>query len=244
MDLPKPGAVRLVTLGDDDGDAEPPARPERDDIGLRHEGDDDIGVKLPQHGPEPRHAGDIGAEFCGQPVGRGRRDLAEGNAGIEREERLRARRIEGHQSNVVAVRVPLIGKERRHALGASGTEARDDEGNAHLLLASQELEPDVDRVVGVMGAGALARRETKTPAQRLVTRKANDGVGRGARVLDRHDQPGRIIAAANHLARAWRSIGDDGRKSAGHGLQQRIRRSFEARGHHEELGAAQIRERI
>ena len=144
----------------------------------------------------------------------------------------------------MAARVPLIGKERRHALGASGTEARDDEGNAHLLLASQELEPDVDRVVGVMGACALARRETKTPAQRLVTREANNGVCRGARVLDRHDQPGRVIAAANHLARTWRGVGNNGRKSAGHGFQQRIRRPFEARGHHEQLGTPQIGERI
>ena len=40
MGAAKPGPVRLVALGDDDGHAEPPARPERDDIGFRHEGDD------------------------------------------------------------------------------------------------------------------------------------------------------------------------------------------------------------
>ena len=122
----------------------------------------------------------------------------------------------------MAFRVPLIGQERRHALGASGTEAWNDEGNAHLLLASQELEPNVDRVVGVMGACALARRETKTPAQRLVAREANDGVCRGTRVLDRHDQPGRVIAAANHLARTWRGVGNNGGKSASHGFQDRL----------------------
>ena len=39
-------------------------------------------------------------------------------------------------------------------------------------LAAQELEPDVDRVVGVMRACALARGETEAPAQRLVARQA------------------------------------------------------------------------
>ena len=82
MGVAKPWPVRLVTLGDDDGDAETPARPKRNDIGFRHEGYGHIGLKLPQHGPEPRHAGDIGAEFCRQPAGGGRRDLAEGDARV------------------------------------------------------------------------------------------------------------------------------------------------------------------
>ena len=64
----KPGAVRLIAFGDHDGHAEPPARPERYDIGFRHEGCDQVGMKLPQQGPQPRHAGDVGAELCRQPA--------------------------------------------------------------------------------------------------------------------------------------------------------------------------------
>ena len=56
--------------------------------------------------------------------------------------------------------------------------------------------------------------------------------------------PAGISPVADQLARPGRGVGDDGGKSAGHGLQQRVRRSLEARGHDEKHGAPQIRERI
>ena len=68
-------------------------------------------------------------------------------------------------------------------------------------LATQEAEPDVNRVVGVVCADPFARREAKTPAQGVVARKAQDGVCRGVRVLDRHDQPGPALVGPNQLAR-------------------------------------------
>ena len=56
--------------------------------------------------------------------------------------------------------------------------------------------------------------------------------------------PAAALVGADQLARSGRGVGDDGGKSAGHGLKQRIRRSLEARGHHEKLGAPQEREGI
>ena len=79
-------------------------------------------------------------------------------------------------------------------------------------LAAQELEPDVDRVVGVMRACALARREPKAPAQGLVAREMDDGVRRGTRVLDRHDQPG---AASSPLPINSQGPGDASETTAG-----------------------------
>ena len=73
----------------------------------------------------------------------------------------------------MSVRAPLIGKEGRNALGASGTEAWDDEGNPHGSLAAQEPEPDVDRVIGVMRADAFARREPEAAGAK--SRRARGG---------------------------------------------------------------------
>src|SRR5262245_4176591 len=111
-------------------------------------------------------------------------------------------------------------------------------------LAAQEAEPSVNRVVSVVCAYPFARREAEAPPQSLVAREPQNRTGRGARVLHRHDQPGPALVGPDQLARSRRGVRDDGGKSAGHGLQQRIRRSLEARGHHEELGAAQKRERV
>src|SRR5262245_24444797 len=111
-------------------------------------------------------------------------------------------------------------------------------------LAAQEAEPDVDRVVGVVRAYPFTRREAKTPPQSVVACEPQNRVGRGVRVLDRNNEPCPALVPANQLARSGRGVGDDGGQSAGHSLQQRVRRSFKTRGHHEELGAAQKGERI
>ena len=46
---------------------------------------------------------------------------------------------------------------------------------------AEELEPDIDRAVGVVHARALARRNGEAPPQRLVARETNDGACRGLR---------------------------------------------------------------
>src|SRR5262245_23833141 len=77
-------------------------------------------------------------------------------------------------------------------------------------IATQEAEPDVNRVVGVVCANALARRESKTPPQSVVAREPQNRVCRGVRVLDRHDHPGPALVGPDQLARSRRGVGDDG----------------------------------
>ena len=46
-----------------------------------------------------------------------------------------------------------------------------------------------------MRAGALARGEAEPATHGLIARKSDDGVGRGLGILDRHDQPSRVVTA-------------------------------------------------
>ena len=65
------------------------------------------------------------------------------------------------------------------------------------LLATQEPEPDVNGMVSVVSAHAFARRQTKQPPQGYVARQADDGVGRGARIINGHNQPCGPLAGAD-----------------------------------------------
>jgi hypothetical protein len=63
-----------------------------------------------------------------------------------------------------------------HAYGASGTEAWDDEANPHGSLAAEELEPNVDRVVGVMRDGFACSATNMRRNEHIATPPATEAV--------------------------------------------------------------------
>src|SRR6476619_5864783 len=77
----------------------------------------------------------------------------------------------------------------------------------------------------------------------LAAGKLDDGIGGGARVLHR-DNKARAFILAGKLARPGRSVRDDARQAAGHGLKQGIGCPLKARREDEELCRANQWKRI
>ena len=111
-------------------------------------------------------------------------------------------------------------------------------------LAAQQPKPNLDCLVGLVGAGALSRIQREPPAECLIPGHADDRRSRRLGIINGDDQPRGVVTCADQLAWARRGIGHDRGKTARHGLEQGVRRALEARGHDEELGAAQEGERI
>lgn len=71
-------------------------------------------------------------------------------------EGLGAGRLEGYQSNVMTPASPVVGQETGDAFRTSRAKVGNDKSNTHCSLAAQKPKPDFDRLIGFMGASALA----------------------------------------------------------------------------------------
>ena len=171
-------------------------------------------MELAQHRSQPRTRATLVPSLADQPLKLRMLRARAGRRPDQRKERLGAGRIEGHQSDVMPICAPVIGSRRRHALRASGTEAGNDEGNAHLPYSQRKSRSQTS--IAWSASCARARSRAARPRRRRRSRS----------------RARRMMASAVAFASSTGTISPPGSRrsqSARKGRVRRRRRRWEVR---------------